>query len=129
MTLVAGAELEVPWDRRYSALVYVLSGRGLLGDERRPLDGHQLAVPGDGDTVRVGAAATQPGDATALEVLLLGGLPIREPIAHYGPFLMNTRAEVLDAIDDFNHGRMGTVPAVDLARTDAAAEQDPPSPT
>ena len=129
VTLVAGAELEVPWDRRYSALVYVLSGRGLLGDERRPLDGHQLAVLGDGDTVRVGAAATQPGDATALEVLLLGGLPIREPIAHYGPFLMNTRAEVLDAIDDFNHGRMGTLPAVDLARTDAAAEQDPPSPT
>jgi redox-sensitive bicupin YhaK (pirin superfamily) len=46
--------------------------------------------------------------------LLLGGLPIREPIAHYGPFVMNTREEILQAVDDFNAGRMGTIPAVDL---------------
>ena len=48
-------------------------------------------------------------------MLLLGGLPIREPIAHYGPFVMNTREEIVQAVDDFNAGRMGTIPAVDLA--------------
>ncbi|OWY63269.1 hypothetical protein B7486_54035, partial [cyanobacterium TDX16] len=53
-------------------------------------------------------------DSPQLEVLLLGGLPIREPIAHYGPFLMNTRDEVLTAIEDFNAGRMGRIPATNL---------------
>ena len=56
------------------------------------------------------AAPAQPADSPNLEVLVLGGLPIREPIAHHGPFLMNTRQEILDAIDDFQSGRMGAVP-------------------
>jgi len=72
-------------------------------------------VFGPGDTIIVGAADAQPDDSPDLEILLLGGLPIREPIAHYGPFLMNTRQEIMDAIDDFQAGRMGTIPAVDLA--------------
>jgi redox-sensitive bicupin YhaK (pirin superfamily) len=76
-------------------------------------------VFGPGDSIRIGAAATQPSDSPQLEVLLLGGLPIREPIVQYGPFLMNTKAEILTAIDDFNAGRMGTVPATDLG-TDPA---------
>ena len=67
------------------------------------------------DTVPVEAAPTQPSASPNLEVLLLGGLPIREPIVHYGPFLMNTKAEILEAIDDFNSGRMGTVPAVETS--------------
>ncbi len=58
---------------------------------------------------------TRRAETDALEVLLLGGLPIREPIAHYGPFVMNTREEIVQAVDDFNAGRMGTIPAVDLA--------------
>lgn len=72
---------------------------------------------GDGDTLRIGAAEQQPGDVSQLDVLLLGGLPIREPIAHYGPFLMNTREEVLEAIDDFNAGRLGTIPATTTGGT------------
>ena len=55
------------------------------------------------------------GTNEALDVLLLGGLPIRAPIAHYGPFVMNTREEIVQAVDDFNAGRMGTIPAVDLS--------------
>ena len=70
---------------------------------------------GPGDTIAIRAADQQEGPSDALEVLLLGGLPIGEPIAHYGPFVMNTRQEILQAVDDFNAGRMGTVPAVDLA--------------
>ena len=62
----------------------------------------------------IAAAAQQPEDSPNLEVLLLGGLPIREPIAHYGPFLMNTRAEIIQAMEDFQAGRMGTVPALTL---------------
>jgi len=108
-----GAQLSVPWDPTFSALAYVLSGRGYAGDERRPIDEHQLVVFGPGDTVTIGAAPTQPEDSPNLEILLLGGLPIREPIAHYGPFLMNTREEILQAIDDFQAGRMGVIPAID----------------
>jgi quercetin 2,3-dioxygenase len=108
-----GAQLSVPWDPTFSALAYVLSGRGYAGEERRPVDEHQLVVFGPGDTVTIGAAPTQPEDSPNLEVLLLGGRPIREPIAHYGPFLMNTREEIMQAIDDFQAGRMGVIPAID----------------
>jgi redox-sensitive bicupin YhaK (pirin superfamily) len=106
-----GARLEVPWNPTFSGLAYVLSGQGYAGAERRPVDAHQLVVFGPGDTLVVEAAPTQPEASPNLEVLLLGGLPIREPIAHYGPFLMNTRQEIVDALDDYQHGRMGQVPA------------------
>jgi quercetin 2,3-dioxygenase len=59
----------------------------------------------------IGAATSQPEDSPNLEVLLLGGLPIREPIAHYGPFLMNTRQEIIEAIEDYQAGRLGVIPA------------------
>jgi quercetin 2,3-dioxygenase len=110
-----GARLTVPWNPEFSSLAYVLTGHGEAGEERPPVDEHHLVVFGPGDAVTVRAADVQPVDSPNLEVLLLGGLPIREPIAHYGPFLMNTREEILTAIDDFQAGRMGAVPAVDLA--------------
>ena len=71
-------------------------------------------VFGAGDVLTIEAAANQPDDSPNLEVLLLGGVPIREPIAHYGPFLMNTRAEILQALEDYQAGRMGVIPASDL---------------
>lgn len=111
VSLNAGAQLTVPWNPAFNALVYVLGGRGYAGVERRPVDAHDLVVFGDGDSVTVGAADTQPEDSPNLEVLLLGGLPIREPIAHYGPFLMNTRAEIVQAVEDYQAGRMGLIPA------------------
>jgi redox-sensitive bicupin YhaK (pirin superfamily) len=114
-TLSPGAQLDMPWDPAFSSLAYVLSGRGYAGQERRPVEAHQLVVFGAGDVVTVGAAASQPEDSDNLEVLVLGGLPLREPIAHYGPFLMNTRAQVLEAIEDFNAGRMGRIPAVEYS--------------
>ncbi len=111
-----GAQLTVAWNPAFGAMAYVLGGRGYAGAEHRPLDAHQLAVFGPGDTVTVSAADRQTDEYAELEVLLLGGLPIREPIAHYGPFLMNTREQLVEAIEDFNAGRMGTIPAVDLRR-------------
>src|SRR4051812_556669 len=114
-TVSPGAQLTVPWNPEFSAMAYVLLGQGYAGEEARPVSEHQLVMYGPGDTITIRAADPQEGETDALEVLLLGGLPTREPIAHYGPFVMNTREEILHAVDDFNGGRMGTIPAVDLA--------------
>ncbi len=115
VSLSPGAQVDLPWNPAFNALVYVLGGNGFVGEERRPVSDHQLTVFGPGDAIRVGAADAQSDEFPNLEVLVLGGLPIREPIAHYGPFLMNTREEIIQAVDDFQSGRMGTIPAVDLS--------------
>ena len=110
-TLAPGARLELPWDPTFNALVYVLAGRGTVGAERRPVVEGQLAVLGDGAHLVADAAARGDGRAEALELLILGGAPIREPVAAYGPFVMNTRAELAKAFEDFQAGRLGTIPA------------------
>jgi quercetin 2,3-dioxygenase len=111
VTLAPGAQLSVPWNPAFSAFAFVLAGRGTVGGEGRPLDDGQLAVFGAGDHLVVTAAEhTAP-----LELLLLGGLPIRAPIAHYGPFVMNTRDEINQAIADYQAGRLGIIPADQMA--------------
>ncbi|TLG00209.1 pirin family protein [Nocardia cyriacigeorgica] len=109
-TIAPGAQLSAPWQPDYNALVYVLSGRGAVGAEGRPVEQGQLVVFGKGDRITVTADATQDSNRPALEVLLLGGRPIREPVAHYGPFVMNTRAELIQAIEDYQAGRLGVIP-------------------
>jgi hypothetical protein len=108
-TIQPGAELRLPWRRDFNALAYVLSGRGSAGDERRPIESGQLAVFGPGDSLVLAAAPTQESRSPALEVLILGGRPIGEPVAWYGPFVMNTQNELAQAFDDFRAGRMGTI--------------------
>ena len=105
-TVAPGARLEIPWRTDFNALAYVLAGSGTVGSERRPVTLGQLTVFGDGDTFVLDGTGSDP-----LEVLLLGGRPIREPVAAYGPFVMNTRAELVQAVEDFNAGRLGTIPA------------------
>jgi redox-sensitive bicupin YhaK (pirin superfamily) len=112
VTLAPGARLAVPWIAAFSALAYVLTGRGTAGSERRPIESGQLIVFGPGDHVVVSAADAQP---EPLDVLLLGGLPIGAPIAHYGPFVMNTREEIIQAVEDYQAGRLGIIPADQLA--------------
>jgi redox-sensitive bicupin YhaK (pirin superfamily) len=114
-TISAGAQLAVPWNPEFTAMAYVLVGQGYGGDEARPVGAHDLVIFGSGDSISLRAADHQEGPQGALEVLLLGGLPIREPIVHYGPFVMNTKDEIVQAMDDFQSGRMGVIPAVDLA--------------
>ncbi len=109
-TIGAGAELVLPWRKDFNALVYGLSGRGSVGADRRPFESGQLAVYGEGDTVTVEADQAQDRGAPGLDVLILGGRPIREQVAQYGPFVMNTRAELVQAFEDFQAGRMGVVP-------------------
>lgn len=103
-TIQPGARLELPWAADHNALVYVLSGSGAVGADAAPVRGGQLAVLVGGDVVTV------MGGATTLDVLVLGGRPIGEPVAQHGPFVMNTRAELLAAVDDFHAGRFGRVP-------------------
>jgi redox-sensitive bicupin YhaK (pirin superfamily) len=110
-TVSPGATLDLPWRRDFNALVYVLSGAGSVGIDGAPVRTGQLAVLGPGDTVTINGAVHQESRTPALDVVVLGGLPIREPIAMYGPFVMNTRQEVMDAFTDFQAGRLGSIPA------------------
>ncbi len=110
-TLSPGAPLTLPWPPGYNALAYVLAGRGTVGAEARPIRTGQLAAFGPGDSITVQADERQDEPSPNLDVLLLGGTPIREPIVWQGPFVMNTKQEILEAFDDFQSGRMGTVPA------------------
>ncbi|CDQ42198.1 pirin family protein [Mycolicibacterium neoaurum] len=109
-TIEPGARLSLPWNRSYNALVYILSGRGTVGPVGHPIQQGQLAVLGPGDRIVITADEGQDAHRPALEALVLGGQPIREPVVQYGPFVMNTRAEVLQALDDFNAGRFGSLP-------------------
>jgi hypothetical protein len=108
-TLEPGARLEMPWSPSYNALAYVLagSGSGGVGPKSQPIREGQLAVFGDGDYFSITAADSGP----AMELILLGGEPIREPVAWYGPFVMNSEEELKQAFDDYQHGRMGQIPA------------------
>ena len=108
-TIEPGARLELPWEPTYNALVYALSGNGSVGEDAAPLREGQLAVMGEGGHL-VLTAGRGDGRATALDVLVLGGRPIREPVATYGPFVMNTRAELAQAFEDFEAGRLGAIP-------------------
>jgi quercetin 2,3-dioxygenase len=102
-TLEPGARLSLAWPDVFNALVYVLEGSVQVGGDTRAVHPHQLAVLGrEGATVVVEASEHS-------EILLLGGRPIREPVAWYGPFVMNTKQEILDAVDDFEAGKLGEI--------------------
>jgi redox-sensitive bicupin YhaK (pirin superfamily) len=110
-TLSPGARLRLPWRPDFNALVYGLAGSGTVGEEGQPFGTGRLAVFGEGDVLTVSADRDQESRSPNLEVIVLGGRPIREPIAWGGPFVMNTRDEVLQAFEDFRRGRLGRIPA------------------
>jgi quercetin 2,3-dioxygenase len=116
-TLSPGARLVLPWRPDYNALVYVLAGQGSVGTDGRPIGTGQLAVLGAGNSVVLGAATVQESRSPSLDVVVLGGRPIGEPVAWLGPFVMNTREEVLQAVADYQAGRLGSIPAVHNAPT------------
>jgi redox-sensitive bicupin YhaK (pirin superfamily) len=109
----------LPWRRDFNALVYVMSGDGFVGPDQAPIGTGQLAVLGAGDALRLSSARSQQERyAAGLDVVILGGLPIREPVAWAGPFVMNTRAELVRAFEDYQAGRLGQpVPHGDVGGT------------
>jgi redox-sensitive bicupin YhaK (pirin superfamily) len=111
VSLLPGGRLSLPWDPAYNALTYVLAGQGTVGLEGGVIGEGEMAVHVDGDFLVLGANETQDSRTKAFEVLILGGEPIREPVATYGPFVMNTRAELQQAFEDYEAGRLGQIPA------------------
>ena len=104
-TLAPGAQMTLPWNPGYNALAYVLAGSGSVGVEAHPIRIGQLATFVEGDSITL-----RGGQNETLDVLLLGGEPIGEPVAAYGPFVMNTKAELQQAFEDFQRGLLGTIP-------------------
>ena len=111
-SLSPGARLSLPWRADYNALVYVMAGQGTVGADGHPIGSGQLAVLGAGDAITVAAGTYQESRSPNLDVLIMGGRPIKEPVAWMGPFVMNTREEVMQAMADYQAGRLGTIPAV-----------------
>src|SRR5262249_37617047 len=110
-TLSPGASLTLPWRSDFNALAYVLAGKGTVGDRGRPGPMRRLVVSGGGATGTSPASQQQDGTSPTMDVLFLGGEPIREPVVAYGPFVMNTKAELIQAFEDYQAGRLGTIPA------------------
>jgi redox-sensitive bicupin YhaK (pirin superfamily) len=106
-TLAPGARIDHASRADHNVCAFVFRGACALGDEGRVVRADELAVFGPGDRVRLAAAPGADGEA---DLLLLAGVPLREPVARYGPFVMNTDAEIRQAFDDYRSGRMGRIP-------------------
>ena len=107
LTLQPGATLVQPVPKEYNAFAYVLEGVGLFGAQlERGDDGQMVLFAQDGAEVTIAnsADAEKP-----LDLLLIAGIPLNEPVVRYGPFVMNTEAEILQAIEDYRNGRMGRI--------------------
>ena len=119
-TLHPGARLQLPWRADFNALAYVLNGEGSFGLERRPAGSGQMVLFGQGDALTMSANDVQESRSPDLDILLLGGRPIREPVAWYGPFVMNTREELVEAFNDFEAGKLGRIPHAPLDESEPA---------
>jgi len=110
LTVSAGAQVRLPWPTSFNGLVYGLSGAGTVGADHHPIEMGQLAVTGTGEVLTIGGSASPDARTDAFDVLVLGGSRIGEPVAWHGPFVMNTRAELLQAFEDYEAGKLGTIP-------------------
>jgi quercetin 2,3-dioxygenase len=113
-TLSPGAQLVLPWRPDFNALVYGLAGGGAAGPAGAKFGMGQLVVFGNGQAITISADLKQESRSPAFDVLILGGQPIREPVAQYGPFVMNTEAELRQAFEDYRAGKLGVIPADQL---------------
>jgi len=106
-TLQPGATLVQPVPQEYNAFAYVLEGSGLFGSQlERGEDGQMVIFAQDGGEVTI---ANRADAEKSLDLLLIAGVPLNEPVVRYGPFVMNTEAEIIQAIEDYRNGRMGRI--------------------
>jgi redox-sensitive bicupin YhaK (pirin superfamily) len=106
-TLKPGGSVEQFIPEGFNVFAYVIDGEGRFGaDGRAARDGQMVLFDSDGEAARI---SNPTGASKDLDVLLLGGQPLGEPVARYGPFVMNTEAEIHQAFDDFRSGRMGAI--------------------
>jgi len=110
LTLLPGAQIEIPWREDFNALAYVLSGKGSIGPDAHPIHTGQNVVMVGGNLLQITADLSQETRSPNLEMFIIGGLPLREPVVQYGPFVMNTRDEIMQAYEDFQTGRFGQIP-------------------
>jgi quercetin 2,3-dioxygenase len=110
LTLAPGAQIDIPWRKDFNALAYILAGNGTIGAENRPIRTGQTAVLVDGETLRISANASQESRSPNLEVFIIGGVPLREPVVQYGPFVMSSKQEIMEAFEDYQAGRFGHIP-------------------
>ena len=88
----------------YAAFLYVFEGEIAVGEESRAVQVHELAVLSEGAQIRLRGASAGAGGQSA-RAILVAGRPLKEPVAKYGPFVMNTRAELQQAFEDFQNGK------------------------
>jgi len=105
--LKPGGNVVQPVGPDFNVFAYVLDGSLVLGDRAAPVPrGHMVSFSKGGDEVRIEAPRDNQSPG---RVLLIGGLPLNEPIARYGPFVMNTQNEIREAFEDYQSGRMGAI--------------------
>ena len=105
-TLSPGGRIEQAIPSDHNALAYVISGEAILGSNNKKVTEGQLATMSTGDSLQIHNAENSNKD---VDLLILAGIPIGEPLARYGPFVMNTEDEIREAIDDYRNGRMGSI--------------------
>ena len=111
ISITPGSSVVLPWEPSFNAIGYALSGNGYAGTEQVHFQSGQAIQFGRGDFVKVTASMVQDNRSKDLELLILGGQPIREPIAWQGPFVMNTKDELMNAFRDYHSGKLGVIPA------------------
>ncbi len=110
LTLAPGASIDIPWREDFNALAYVLSGRGSVGPEAHPVRTGQNVVLVNGNVLHITAGPSLDAQHPNLEMFIIGGVPLREPVIQYGPFVMSTREEIVQAFDDYQSGAFGHIP-------------------
>lgn len=110
VTIAPGARAEIPWRSDFNALAYVLNGSGTVGPANHPIQTGQMAVLVNGDYISIQANQIQEARHEALDIFLIGGIALREQVFQYGPFVMSTKEEVMQAMEDYQKGRFGHIP-------------------
>jgi redox-sensitive bicupin YhaK (pirin superfamily) len=104
LAIEPGAEFVQALPNDYAAFLYVFEGTMRVGSEQNPVRSHELAVLGEGAEIHLTGVTAGAGGKTA-RAILVAGRPLKEPVAKYGPFVMNTREELQQAFIDFQSGR------------------------